>query len=150
VRPKLTQTRLSLPLQEGQKTQQGKGPLAEIEFWRSRYTALSGIYEQLNMPRAQLLIKVLHKAETSNLPVFAYQFGELSKLHAEAKDNVKFLSTLERHFKNITTGSFSTILDTLPSLMNAIRMVWIISRHYNNDERMVSDGLINSEMSMDV
>jgi dynein heavy chain, axonemal len=54
------------------------------------------------------------------------------------QDNVKFLTTLERHFKNITVGSFSTILDTLPSLMNAIRMVWIISRHYNTDERMVS------------
>ena len=27
--------------------------------------------------------------------------------------------------------------DSLPSLMNAIRMVWIISRHYNRDERMV-------------
>jgi dynein heavy chain len=44
---------------------------------------------------------------------------------------------LERHFKNVSEGSFATILDTLPSMMNAIRMVWIISRHYNNDERMV-------------
>lgn len=25
----------------------------------------------------------------------------------------------------------------MPSLMNSIRMVWIISRHYNRDERMV-------------
>lgn len=37
--------------QEGQKQQEGKGPLAEIEFWRSRNTALSGIYEQINMPK---------------------------------------------------------------------------------------------------
>lgn len=59
------------------------------------------------------------------------------QLHAEAKDNVKFLTTLERHFKNLSNGSFSVILDTLESLMNAIRMVWIISRHYNTDERMV-------------
>ena len=29
------------------------------------------------------------------------------------------------------------VIDTLPSMMNALRMVWIISRHYNNDERMV-------------
>jgi hypothetical protein len=27
------------------------------------------------------------------------QYNELSKLYVEAKDNVKFLSTLERHFK---------------------------------------------------
>jgi len=122
---------------EGRKVQEGGGPLAEIEFWRARNTSLSGLYEQINMPQVQLFIRVLQKAETSNLPVFSYQFAELSKLHAEAKDNVKFLTTLERHFKNIVTGSFSTILDTLPSMMHAIRMVWIISRHYNTDERMV-------------
>lgn len=29
------------------------------------------------------------------------------------------------------------VLDTIPSLMNALRMVWIISRHYNKDERMI-------------
>jgi dynein heavy chain len=39
--------------QEGQKQQEGKGPLAEIEFWRARNTALSGIYEQINMPRVR-------------------------------------------------------------------------------------------------
>ncbi|KAH0625393.1 hypothetical protein JD844_014879 [Phrynosoma platyrhinos] len=40
--------------------------------------------------------------------------------------------------KNLTHGtSFSIVLDTIPSLMNALRMVWIISRHYNKDERMI-------------
>ena len=29
------------------------------------------------------------------------------------------------------------VIDTLPSMMNALRMVWIISRHYNRDECMV-------------
>ena len=27
--------------------------------------------------------------------------------------------------------------ETLPSMFNALRMIWIISRHYNKDERMV-------------
>lgn len=49
----------------------------------------------------------------------------------------RFLTTLERHFKNISQGSFGVTLDTLASMMNAIRMVWVISRHYNTDERMV-------------
>lgn len=47
------------------------------------------------------------------------------------------MSTLERHFKNIVVGSLQSVQDSLPSLLNAIRMVWIISRHYNRDERMV-------------
>ena len=66
-----------------------------------------------------------------------YHYSELAKLVIEAKDNVKFLTTLERHFKNISMGDMNSIIDTLPSMMNAIRMVWIISRHYITDERMV-------------
>jgi dynein heavy chain, axonemal len=54
--------------------------------------------------------------------------SELQKLHYEAQDNVKFLTTLERHFKNISQGTLVTIKETLPSMMNALRMVWIISR----------------------
>ncbi|KAI9223372.1 dynein heavy chain and region D6 of dynein motor-domain-containing protein [Blastocladiella britannica] len=63
--------------------------------------------------------------------------SELQKHHAEAKDNVKFLATLERHFKTVTTAPLSSVMDALAGLMNAVRMVWIISRHYNKDERMV-------------
>jgi dynein heavy chain len=54
----------------------------------------------------------------------------------QARDNVKFLTTLERHFKAISSGTLPGILDTLPPLMNALRMVWIISRHYSDDARM--------------
>lgn len=35
----------------------------------------------------------------------------------------QFLATLERHFKNISTGPLGGILDTLPPMMNALRMV---------------------------
>jgi hypothetical protein len=50
----------------------------------------------------------------------------------------RFLSTLERHFKNVTHGAtFRVVTETLSKMMSALRMVWIISRHYNRDERMV-------------
>ncbi len=62
----------------------------------------------------------------------------MTKLAGEARDNVKFLMTLERHFKNVSTGALGAIVDTLPPMMNALRMVWIISRHYSDDQRMGS------------
>ena len=82
------------------------------------------------------MIRVLEKAESSLLSGFNYQFSELEKRYIEAKDNVKFLTTLERHFKHIRDGPLVQILDTLPSMMNALRMVWVISRHYKDDQRM--------------
>ncbi len=36
---------------ESEKQPAGKGPLAEIEFWRERNAVLSSIYEQLHLPQ---------------------------------------------------------------------------------------------------
>ncbi|TPX63919.1 hypothetical protein SpCBS45565_g06282 [Spizellomyces sp. 'palustris'] len=122
---------------EAKKTPVGNGPLAEIEFWRDRNASLSTLYEQLNLPIVHSIVQILTKAQSPVSSSLEFQLGELNKFYTEAKDNVKFLSTLERHFKNIITGSLNSVQDSLPSLLNAIRMVWIISRHYNRDERMV-------------
>ncbi|KAJ3055760.1 Dynein heavy chain 10, axonemal [Rhizophlyctis rosea] len=122
---------------ELKKTPIGNGPQAEIDFWRDRNASLSTLHEQLNTPIVFTVIQILNKALSPTSSSVEFQLSELNKFYTEAKDNVKFLSTLERHFKNIITGRLSSVQDSLPSLMNAIRMVWIISRHYNRDERMV-------------
>ena len=137
--------------QETRKQPQGEGPLSEIEFWQSRNGVLSSLTEQLNGQSIGKMLKVLELVEASSLPSFKFHYSELTRLYIEAKDNVKFLATLERHFKNVHSGNLTTILDTLPSMMNSIRMVWIISRHYNTDERMVPlMGRIASEIARQV
>ena len=122
-----------------QKQPQGNGPLAEIDFWKERSSNLSSLYEQLKSPAVQHIIAVLKVAGgVSAYSNFEYHRSELNKYYLEARDNVKFLSTLERHFKNLAHGAnFAIVLDTVPALMNSLRMVWVISRHYNTDERMV-------------
>jgi dynein heavy chain len=122
---------------EAQKVPNGNGPLPEIEFWRDRSSSLSTLYEQLNLPIVHKIVKALNYAQVPASSSLEFQLSELNKVYSEAKDNVKFLGTLERHFKNIIIGTLNSVEDSLPSLMNAIRMVWIISRHYNRDERMV-------------
>jgi len=62
---------------------------------------------------------------------------DLNRLYTEAKDNVKFLTTLERQFRNLASTEGLTIIEeTLPSLMNGLRLVWIISRHFKEEEQM--------------
>ena len=119
-------------------TPQGNGTLAEMDFWRERNATLSALVEQLKRPLVEKVIAILSQTSSDSLSTFEYHKNELTKYYVEAKDNVRFLLTLERHFKNLAHGaSFKVILETIPSLMNALRMVWIISRHYNRDERMV-------------
>jgi dynein heavy chain, axonemal len=123
---------------ESAKQPAGQAPLAEIEFWRQRNAVLSSLFEQLNLPNVKTMVAVVEAgSDDRNLMAgFKAQFSELTKLAAEARDNVKFLTTLERHFKNINSGPLPSILDTLPPMMNALRMVWIISQHYSDDVRM--------------
>uniref|UniRef100_A0A8D1PEF2 Dynein heavy chain tail domain-containing protein n=1 Tax=Sus scrofa TaxID=9823 RepID=A0A8D1PEF2_PIG len=125
---------------EGQmkKTPQGNGPLAEIEFWRERNATLSALHEQTKLPVVRKVLDVIRESDSMLVANLQPVLTELFKFHMEASDNVRFLSTVERHFKNITHGSnFHVVLETIPSMMSALRMVWIISRHYNKDERMI-------------
>ena len=54
----------------------------------------------------------------------------------EAKDNVKYLLTLERYIEPLYDGTPLTIIETLPVLMNSIKMIHTVARYYNTDERM--------------
>jgi dynein heavy chain len=47
---------------------------------------------------------------------------------------VKFLCTLERQFRNLGSGSLQMIEETLPSLLNGLKLIWTISRHINQNE----------------
>uniref|UniRef100_A0A8B9QA73 Dynein axonemal heavy chain 10 n=1 Tax=Apteryx owenii TaxID=8824 RepID=A0A8B9QA73_APTOW len=124
--------------EELKKVPQGNGPLAEIDLWRERNATLSALSEQIKLPEVKKILAVLQEAESEHIESLQNVLTDLRKHHVEALDNVRFLSTLERHLKNLTHGTgFNVVLDTIPSLMNALRMVWIISRHYNKDERMV-------------
>ncbi|NWQ92969.1 DYH10 protein, partial [Burhinus bistriatus] len=120
------------------KVPQGNGPLAEVDLWRERNDTLSALIEQTKLPEVQKVLEILQEAESEHIGDLQIVLSDLRKHHVEALDNVKFLSTLERHLKTLTCGTgFNVVLDTIPSLMNALRMVWILSRHYSKDEQMV-------------
>jgi dynein heavy chain len=121
---------------EAQRKRESKYPMAEIDYWRDRSSKVSTLYEQLQLPAVQKVLGLLQASDPPILLQYQDQFVELQKMHVESKDNVKFLTTLERHFKNLASGSMHTIVETLPSLLNAMRMVWIISRYFNTDEYM--------------
>lgn len=60
----------------------------------------------------------------------------LTEAANEAKDNVKYLYTLEKFIEPLYTGSPVVIVDALPALMNSIKMVRTIARYFSSDERI--------------
>jgi dynein heavy chain len=63
----------------------------------------------------------------------------MKNLNAEAaiaKDNSKFLNTLERQFKILQSGDLTNIEQCLSSLLNGLRLVFVISRHFKSEDKM--------------
>ena len=117
-----------------------KTSLNEIEFWRNRHAILSTLQQQLSHEFVSTCFRRLYKyLQDNHTTVIEYdlQFKDLSKYLGESKEYVKFLSTLERQFKNLATEGLSGVEETLKSLMNGLRLVWIISRHYQNEKKML-------------
>lgn len=77
---------------------QAPGPLAEIVFWQERASILSSLSEQLKQPVVKKILKVMTKADAGIVPTLEGTVAELTKYRVESEDNLRFLSTLERHF----------------------------------------------------
>jgi len=69
-----------------------------------------------------------------------YQMKEvdLSDKLNQAKDNVKYLGILEKFIEPLYKGTPITIIETLPALMNAIKMIHTIARYYSGTTAMTN------------
>ena len=125
------------------------GPRGELEYWRGRMQKLTSITEQLKRPDCKNVIAVLSTMTKNTADITKQNVVSLlrrwkqidvniTESTNEAKDNVKYLYTLERFIDPLYTGNAETIIDTLPALMNSIKMIHTIARYYNTSERMTA------------
>ncbi|NXN86982.1 DYH10 protein, partial [Bombycilla garrulus] len=120
------------------KVPQGNSPLAEIDLWREINATLRALTEQIKLPEVQKVLEILQEADSQFIGDLQIVLSDLRRYHMQAQDNAKFLSTVERHLKNLSTGTgVDVISNTIPSLLNALRLVWIMSWHYSKEELMV-------------
>lgn len=82
------------------RTKESKSASGETEYWRQRNATFNTLYQQLNMPQVTRILHVMasyeQKADNFTLETYNQQYHIFQKLYAQAKDFVKFLSTLER------------------------------------------------------
>lgn len=122
-----------------------KQSLGVIEYWRLRSTVLNMLYQELDKPEVETVRKLVGEYNditggvgSGAVEEFEIAKKNLSKFNGEAKDNVKFLSTLERQFKNLQSNDLNTIEQSLSSLLNGLKLVFIISRHFKSEDRISS------------
>lgn len=125
------------------------GPMGELDYWRRRMQRLTSITEQLKMNEYKDVFTVLSRTTKSvsddtkqRIQTLLRRWKQIdigiTEAANEAKDNVKYLFTLEKFIIPLYNGTPSSIIDTLPALMNSIKMIHSIARYYNTTERMAN------------
>ena len=61
------------------------------------------------------------------------QLQDLERYVKEEKSNADFLSLLERRFGNLQTYPLLTIVKSIASIIDNLRIIWITSNYYNTD-----------------
>lgn len=142
----------SLETQQRSREGADPGPRSELDYWRSRTQRITSITEQLKSKDAKTVFGVLHAVTRVNQDVAPKSrqvvFNTLrrwkqidisiTEAFNEARDNVKYLATLEKFIEPLYTGTPTYVAATLPALMNSVKMIHTIARYYNTTERMTN------------
>ena len=115
-----------------------QGPETEFEYWRTRMAKFNHVVEQLKNPMARVVTGVLHTAKSKTLKRWRACDNGITDALNEAKDNVKYLSTLERFTQPLYSGNPEAIIESLPALMNNVKMMLTIARYYSTQEHMTT------------
>ena len=111
-------------LSETNKIKAGEepGPDTELEYWRTRMANFNSITELLKTKDCKLVLGVCGTGKTRSYARWKALDLQVTDAANEAKDNVKYLATLEKSLEPMFVGSVQDITDTLPALMNNIRV----------------------------
>jgi dynein heavy chain len=132
-----------------------EGPKGEIEHWRARTQHLSSIVEQLKRKDCRYVVGVLSSyTKGTNDPSKSKTIGllrrwkqidiETTEAVNEAKDNLKYLSTLQRFIEPLYSGTVQSIIDTLPALINSIKVSMTLGLSFNTADALLSWGISNT------
>ncbi|XP_017781324.1 PREDICTED: dynein heavy chain 10, axonemal [Nicrophorus vespilloides] len=116
----------------------GNGPVAEYEFWKVREDSLGILFEPMKKLTFIRICNILEKANSPIMTGFVMYQDDLRKAYNQARDNVKFLFTILRHLKTMEhCEDFVKTRINIPNLYEGLHMIWVLSRHYCQDEQMV-------------
>ena len=118
------------------KESEDAGPDTELEYWRRRMGMLNSITEQLKSKESRLVLGVAAAARSAAHRAWKAADLRLTDALNEAKDNVKYLTTLDKSLEPLYIGTPTSVIDGLPALINNVKMMYAVARYYGTVPRM--------------
>ncbi|NXO37077.1 DYH8 protein, partial [Locustella ochotensis] len=113
------------------------GPSAELEHWKSRMSSFNSLLDEIKSSRVRKIISILQAARSKTLKQWKELDSSITIAANEAKDNVRYLYTLDKFFGPLVNAS-PVMMEHIPGLMSTVCMIYCTSPYYNTSEHMTS------------
>jgi dynein heavy chain len=115
------------------------GPRSELERWKYRMQRLTKVNDFFKGEDYRLVSQYFHEQKNKLSSKIQSMINDMKQkkidsytAYAEARDNVKYLSTLEIYFDPLYNKGPDNIIDSLQSLMNSLKLISFTARYYDS------------------
>uniref|UniRef100_A0A3B4ALM1 Dynein heavy chain tail domain-containing protein n=1 Tax=Periophthalmus magnuspinnatus TaxID=409849 RepID=A0A3B4ALM1_9GOBI len=112
------------------------GPLSELEHWKRMSQKFNSVINHIKSSECKAVIMVLNIGKSKTIKMWRELYAKVTDHVNEAKDNVKFLGTLEKVCQPLYISDPVSIIKSLQNVFNAIHMIYNVSLYYNTDEKI--------------
>lgn len=112
------------------------GPRAEIAHWKHRMATFNGLLDQMKSSKCVTTVNVLKLAKSKAADAWHELDTRTTEEANMAKDNVKFLHTLDELCSPLYQHDLQKMENALPELVRNVAMIHSVSRFYNTSGHM--------------
>ncbi|KFB36573.1 AGAP007675-PA-like protein [Anopheles sinensis] len=130
---------MQFALTQGDQIEQAShnvGPLVELEYWRTVLTRYTSISEFTETKVFRQFLQCLKISRSKLVKVWSGLETTLSTKLIESRDNVRYISSIERFWDPLYRCEPPEATRSMASLLEVIRQVYKSSAYYNSSDRI--------------